>query len=149
MACWVLCVGLMLLTLAGCSPGGIPEKVFEQKAAQAGFEVVDITEEYSEQSGSEVVKKVLGFYEDPINVQWFEFDSEANAEYFYEGNIGLVESNATYLMMGTKVSGTDSQYTVIADGSYVLLKRIGTTVVCARTSMEDSTRLDNFIESLG
>jgi hypothetical protein len=135
--------------LTGCgSKEAITADDFRLKATAAGYEVVDITDQYAEESGG-AITEALAFDDGAVHVEFYQIDSETNAKIFYTNNAATVETYEGSTAVSSRKDGKYSKYSMTSDGVHYVIERVGTTAIYSRCSADSAKTMDGFIESLG
>lgn len=141
------CVGLMMWGLTGCaSKEAVSVEVFNEVMEEKGYEIIDASEQYSE----DVIEAIsLALCED-YQIEFYVFSDSAAAAATYNQNKSLFEEErGTASVHIAKSIGNYSYFNMSSDGIFYLLARVDNTMLYVVADADYKGEIEKIIKELG
>lgn len=148
--CVLMITGLIFVIGCGEEKVAVEPATFISTMEEAGADVSDQTETMAEISSATSVQ--VAYVEEQYQIEYYEFGDETDASYLYSVSVEQLEDAAetTSGVAKTNVS-TDShgKYTISMDGKYIVVSRIGNTVMYATATNDYKDIVKELLEQMG
>lgn len=140
---------IMVFVVTGCSKERITAEAFKSKMENKGYNVVDITDQYS--SSDKFVKVYVALSKDKTyQVEYYELKDVDAATTVFESSKTNFENSKGVSSVNTNVSlGNYSKYTLATNGKYKLITRVEDTLIYANVDSSYKNKVIDAVDSLG
>lgn len=141
-----------MIVTAGCGKEkvAVEPEAFISAMEGAGAQVSDQTETMAEVSSATSVQ--VAYMEDQYQIEYYEFEEAADASYLYSASVEQLETAAETASGVAKTNvSTDSygKYTISMNGNYIVVSRIGNTVMYATAAGDYKDTVKELLEQMG
>lgn len=143
-----LMVIAFVVSLTACKPKEpITADVFREKLEAQGYQVIDISGQYSD---SEHMLKVLSTEKDSLHIDFAEIDENDNATAIFNGNKASVEAyKGNGSVESSYSAGNHQKYALTTSDTQYTVVRVGATIIYSYCDKSEKDVLDNLIKELG
>lgn len=137
-----------IFTLTGCgNKTAITEETFTKKAQELGFEIYDVSSQYSSYG---YVKSATVAKSGSWQLEFYELDSKDKAKSMFETNKKNFESQkGSTNTSNSKTIGNYSTFTLNTNETYMHLCRIDTTFLYVKVPKENKDDAKKLIDAIG
>ena len=147
----IVVVAIVLAAVAGLlvllrEKESVTAAEFKKMAEEAGYTVVEATEQFSDTKAIEKVYIALADGK-AYQIEFYDIDTVENAQGFFANNqANFASSGGNYV----NVNGRNyAKYSASADGKYKLLSQINDTVIFVNTESEHKDAVQELLDTLG
>ena len=137
----------LLLSITACkNKEPIPASAYKEKVQEMGYQVVDITEQYSQP----FILQVYGNELDGLHMEFFQTDTLDNSVGIFNTNKQIIETYKGSSSVESSVSlGHYKKYTLKTSDKYYVIVQLEKTFIYSYANKTDSAKLDDIIKVLG
>jgi len=147
-ACAVLVIALVAL-FTSCTPKTpVTVDFFKETVESLGYTTEDVTGQYEHENFK--IIKGIALEEDCLYVAFFETDGNESANLAFTMAKAEMEADKGEVTAESSASIGDYQkYTLVAQGNYSLIERVGTTFVTASCHGPESQKVTDILDAIG
>lgn len=148
--CVMMVTGLIFATGCGEEKVAVEPTTFISTMKEAGADVNDQTETMEKISSATSVQ--VAYMEEQYQIEYYEFGEETDASYLYSASVEQLEDAAEAASGVTKTNvntGSHGKYTISMDGKYVVVSKIGNTVMYATATSDYKDTVKELLEQMG
>ena len=140
---------MMAFMVSGCSKKAITAETFEIKMESKGYDVEDVTSQYSSQI--DIKKGYVAIDEDgEYQIEFYELGDNDTAISMYDNNKSVFESSKGSVSSEASVSGSNfSKYSLSTGGKYKVICRVDNTLIYLNVPSSKKDEVKKVLDSLG
>lgn len=142
-------ISFFSLFLTGCgNKTALNAESFKSNMESKGFEVVDVTSQYS--NYSHINSILLARSNDGYQIEFYVLSDTNNAVSVYNNNVSVFENSKSGASSYSTISGNNySKYTLKSNNYYMLVSRVDNTMIYVKVADNYEDNIKDILNELG